>query len=462
MLGPNRQDDRKTLAELKKVQTTPDTYPTKKDVIEDCQVPIDNTAYADWLMEQGIPDGVYEPVDNSKPNEVCKIDSQTAFAEAMTKVEQTVPKDINVKPSSKNEDEHKQEEEKEKVETNLAFNANELVSEYVQKFQGDFKSFLATCASEEETMERITRLKDILRIMDKDKEFEKGLNNPSSETKGNEKQKEDLMPKNQPEQEGPKDIVAQLKPEEDVTKDVMPQQKQDEAKDFENKTESDASKQIENKDVNETELVDGEKEPNCEEEILQTDGADIRKIADSAKQQEGTETDKEYQEKEITSEKVDGSNSKEEKDHKQCKEEESDNESTKKKVHFKMVVTVDQDESEEKNLHIDIDDNDNELNTGMLDMGLDINSSADNDILDSNGDLVLSQMPRLNPYVHNKSTDDSTISVDSALLEKPSDQSMQLPEIEGTENTDTDVSGSAAGREDGSCETREGYDTQEK
>ena len=153
-----------------------------------------------------------------------------------------------------------------------------------------------------------------------------------------------------------------------------------------------------------------------------TDGADIRKIADLAKQQEGTETDKEYQEKEITSEKVDGSNSKEEKDHKQCKEEESDNESTKKKVHFKMVVTVDQDESEEKNLHIDIDDNDNELNTGMLDMGLDINSSADNDILDSNGDLVLSQMPRLNPYVHNKSTDDSTISVDSALLEKPSDQ----------------------------------------
>ena len=71
----------------------------------------------------------------------------------MTKVEHTVPKDINVKPSSKNEAEHKQEEEKEKVETNLAFNANELVSEYVQKFQGDFKSFLATCASEEETME---------------------------------------------------------------------------------------------------------------------------------------------------------------------------------------------------------------------------------------------------------------------------------------------------------------------
>ena len=109
-------------------------------------------AYADWLLEQGIPDSIYEPVDNSKPN-VCKIDSQTGIAEAMRKVEQTVPKDINVKPSSKNEDEHKQEEEKEKVETKLAFNAKELVSEYVQRFQGDFNAFLATCASEEETME---------------------------------------------------------------------------------------------------------------------------------------------------------------------------------------------------------------------------------------------------------------------------------------------------------------------
>ena len=299
--------------------------------------------------------------------------------------------------------------------------------------------------------------------MDKDKEFEKELNNPSSEMKGNEKQKQGVMQKNQPEKEGPKDIVAQLKPEEDVTKDIMPQQKQDEAKDLENKTESDTSKQIKNKDVNEAELkVNGEKEPNCEEEILQTDGADIHKIAESTKQKEGTKTDKEYQEKEITSEKVDGSNSKEEKDHKQGKEEESDNESKKKKVHFEMVVTMDQDELEEKNLPIDIDHNDNELNTGMLDIGLDIKSSADTDILDSNGDLVLSQIPRLNPYVHNKSTDDSTISVDSASLEKPSDQSMQQPEIEDTETKDTDINGSAAEGEDGSCKTQEGYDTQEK
>ena len=66
------------------------------DIIEDCQVPIDNTAYADWLLKQGIPDSIYEPVDNLKPNVVCKIDSQTGIAEATKKVKQTVPKDINV------------------------------------------------------------------------------------------------------------------------------------------------------------------------------------------------------------------------------------------------------------------------------------------------------------------------------------------------------------------------------
>ena len=38
MLGPNWQDDRETLAELKKAQTAQDMHPTKKDVIEDCQV----------------------------------------------------------------------------------------------------------------------------------------------------------------------------------------------------------------------------------------------------------------------------------------------------------------------------------------------------------------------------------------------------------------------------------------
>ena len=49
-----------------------------------------------------------------------------------------------------------------------------------------------------------------------------------------------------------------------------------------------------------------------------------------------------------------------------------------------MVVTMEEDELSEKNLHIDIDSNENELNTGMIDSGLDVNSSADTDILDDN------------------------------------------------------------------------------
>ena len=121
---------------------------------------------------------------------------------------------------------------------------------------------------------------------------------------------------------------------------------------------------------------------------------------------------------------------------------------------------MDEDELSEKNLHIDLDNNDNELNTGMLDSGLDIKNSPDMDILDSNGDLLLSQMPRWDPYVHNKSTNDSTVSVDSASVEKASEQITQEAETEGTETEDTDVNGSAG--EEGSCETQEGYDTQEK
>ena len=40
--------------------------------------------------------------------------------------------------------------------------------------------------------------------MDKDKEFEKELNNPSSDMKGNEKQKEDVMPKKSTRKRGAK------------------------------------------------------------------------------------------------------------------------------------------------------------------------------------------------------------------------------------------------------------------
>ena len=103
----------------------------------------------------------------------------------------------------------------------MSFNANDLVSEYVQKFQVDLNAFLSTCASEEETMERITHINEILHIMDKDKVTQ--VNKPSSEIKANKKEKEQIIPEVQPEREGPKDIMPQVQPEREGTKDVMPQ-----------------------------------------------------------------------------------------------------------------------------------------------------------------------------------------------------------------------------------------------
>ena len=178
---------------------------------------------------------------------------------------------------------------------------------------------------------------------------------------------------------------------------------------------------------------------------MQTDGVNIHKIPDKPKEGEVTKTEQESKENEITLDKVDGSDSKEEKD--------IDNDDKKKKVHFQLVITMYDDELAEKNLHIDIENNDNELNTDMIDSSLDINNSADTDILDSSGELPLSQMPRWDPYVLNKSTDDSTISVDSASVEKATEQNSQEAESEGTETEDTDVNGSTG--EEGSCDTQD-------
>ena len=46
---------------MKKPQTQaaePSDKEQKEIIIEDCQVPVDNTSYADWLLEQGIDTNV--------------------------------------------------------------------------------------------------------------------------------------------------------------------------------------------------------------------------------------------------------------------------------------------------------------------------------------------------------------------------------------------------------------------
>ena len=64
-MGPHRQTDWLTLSEMKKNET-PSKGETGKGmgevVIEDNQVPVDNTSYTDWLLEQGL-DKVPETAD---------------------------------------------------------------------------------------------------------------------------------------------------------------------------------------------------------------------------------------------------------------------------------------------------------------------------------------------------------------------------------------------------------------
>ena len=45
-----------------------------------------------------------------------------------------------------------------------------------------------------------------------------------------------------------------------------------------------------------------------------------------------------------------------------------------KKYQFQLVITLDENELLEKKLHIDIDDSANEINTGLLNNALDVNT----------------------------------------------------------------------------------------
>ena len=130
-------------------------------MIEDCQVPIDNTTYTDWLAEQGIPFNDAKQdifvVDNSELNVdvVHKKPMPLATDEVKRKVEKPDKKDMNIKPSDNKQDANKDVKDEKKEGDEVPFKAQELVNEYLQKFKGDLNAFLATCSSEEETMETI-------------------------------------------------------------------------------------------------------------------------------------------------------------------------------------------------------------------------------------------------------------------------------------------------------------------
>ena len=62
---------------------------SKQKIIEDCQVPLEDLSYADWLLEQGIPvnkEGEAIIVtENSDPKPVHKIEQGPGMDEAKAK-----------------------------------------------------------------------------------------------------------------------------------------------------------------------------------------------------------------------------------------------------------------------------------------------------------------------------------------------------------------------------------------
>ena len=160
--------------------------------------------------------------------------------------------------------------------------------------------------------------------------------------------------------------------------------KQEDNIEAKNETEVVAAKDSAKKEVNDLKVeVDDKKEPK-KDEILQTDGATVCKIIDTEHSDESAEV-KDKKENET--------------ENKKC-----DSDIKNKKVQFQLVVTLGEDELSEINLHIDIDDNANKLDTGMLESVLDVNTSGDTDITDSQ-EIPCTQMSHKDPY---QKTSDNT------------------------------------------------------
>ena len=110
-MGPHRQTDQLTVNEMKKNETPSkdETYKGMGEVvIEDCQVPVDNTSYADWLLEQGL-DKVPETAD-------------TPISNPSIHQENVKPQPDIVKPPAKN------------TAPKLEFDPDVIVQEYMEKF----------------------------------------------------------------------------------------------------------------------------------------------------------------------------------------------------------------------------------------------------------------------------------------------------------------------------------------
>ena len=75
LTGPNKQLDHKTLAQMKKTPTESLEAERPKNVIEDCEVTVDESTYGDWLIKQGLNmdvDILSDETDETRVNDECK------------------------------------------------------------------------------------------------------------------------------------------------------------------------------------------------------------------------------------------------------------------------------------------------------------------------------------------------------------------------------------------------------
>ena len=149
-MGPHRQNNRLTLNQRKKPQSQaaePGNKEEKEIIIEDCQVPVDNTSYADWLLEQGIDMNVdIQNRSNADNTEITQIPEQIKDIANQGTVEQAASV-VPIPDSTDNKG---------------FFDPNRMVQEYMAKFQADLNAYLISSQSEEDTMDRINRVSNAL------------------------------------------------------------------------------------------------------------------------------------------------------------------------------------------------------------------------------------------------------------------------------------------------------------
>ena len=177
-MGPHRQTDRLTLNEMKKVQsghTDPSDDNHKEIIIEDCQVPVDNMSYADWLLEQGID-------TNLDAQEILGTDIKepAQSSEDFGNVQPTQEQPASVVPIPNSTDDKQR------------FDPQPLVQEYLSKFQKDLNLYIISSQSQEDTVERINRVINALHNMGVDpKMLALSLKNKMDENKDIHKKDDD-------------------------------------------------------------------------------------------------------------------------------------------------------------------------------------------------------------------------------------------------------------------------------